>query len=421
MSTDQVSLFLALLAVIAELATLGLIVVAVARRVAPAAAWPQAALDGIRPLALPLAAAIAITCVLGSLYFSEVADFPPCRLCWYQRIAMYPLALILPIAAWRRDVAVRWYAIPLAVLGGCRLDLPRRRRAVPVARDRVRRLQPVLDHLGRAVRLPDDPGHGPLGLRRHRRPPPRSPGAVMSSQAPRSSTPSKGGPTPKRPSGKGTGNRPAPRGGARPGRPASSGGATPPGGNGNRTLVIAGVVAVLVVVALVVALLAGGGDSNDETATGGDTPVTTGDGSGGDSAANGSVTVEGDPLTQHERGGDIEDDPAIGETLPTISGTDLDGQPVSISPDGAKLIVVMAHWCPHCQAEIPRIVEWEAGGGLPDGMELVGIATANAENRPNYPAKDWLEREGWTAPTMLDDDTQAARSPSARRPTRSWW
>jgi len=119
MSTDQASLFLALLAVIAELATLGLIVVAVARRAAPGAAWPQAVLDGLRPLALPLAGAVAITCVLGSLYFSEVADFPPCRLCWYQRIAMYPLALILPIAAWRRDVTVRWYAIPLAVLGGC--------------------------------------------------------------------------------------------------------------------------------------------------------------------------------------------------------------------------------------------------------------------------------------------------------------
>jgi disulfide bond formation protein DsbB len=72
----------------------------------------------VRPVALVIAATAAIVSTLGSLYFSEVANFPPCRLCWYQRIAMYPLAVILSIAAWRRDLAVRWYALPLAVAGG---------------------------------------------------------------------------------------------------------------------------------------------------------------------------------------------------------------------------------------------------------------------------------------------------------------
>jgi disulfide bond formation protein DsbB len=56
--------------------------------------------------------------MLGSLYYSEIANFPPCRLCWFQRIGMYPLAVILPLAAWRRDWSVRWYALPLAVGGG---------------------------------------------------------------------------------------------------------------------------------------------------------------------------------------------------------------------------------------------------------------------------------------------------------------
>ena len=64
-----------------------------------------------------IAAAIAVTATLGSLYFSEVADYVPCRLCWFQRIAMYPLALILVIAAVRRDRSVRWYAGPLAAVG----------------------------------------------------------------------------------------------------------------------------------------------------------------------------------------------------------------------------------------------------------------------------------------------------------------
>jgi disulfide bond formation protein DsbB len=61
-----------------------------------------------------LVAAIAMA---GSLYFSEVVHFIPCQLCWYQRIAMYPLALILGIAAWRRDRSVRVYVIPLAAIG----------------------------------------------------------------------------------------------------------------------------------------------------------------------------------------------------------------------------------------------------------------------------------------------------------------
>jgi disulfide bond formation protein DsbB len=75
-------------------------------------------LAAVQPVALVGAAAVAIVATLGSLYYSEVADFPPCRLCWFQRIGMYPLAVILPIAAWRRDRSVRWYALPLAVGGG---------------------------------------------------------------------------------------------------------------------------------------------------------------------------------------------------------------------------------------------------------------------------------------------------------------
>jgi Disulfide bond formation protein DsbB len=71
----------------------------------------------LAPLALPLAWLVAAVCMAGSLYFSEVAHFVPCRLCWYQRIAMYPLVLLLGIAVLRRDRAIRLYAIPLASIG----------------------------------------------------------------------------------------------------------------------------------------------------------------------------------------------------------------------------------------------------------------------------------------------------------------
>lgn len=55
--------------------------------------------------------------VLGSLYFSEIRHLPPCQLCWYQRIFMYPIALILGVAIIRRDKNVAYYVLPLSVLG----------------------------------------------------------------------------------------------------------------------------------------------------------------------------------------------------------------------------------------------------------------------------------------------------------------
>jgi disulfide bond formation protein DsbB len=64
-----------------------------------------------------LAWLVAATATAGSLYFSEVAHYVPCRLCWYQRICMYPMSVILLIGALRRDRAVRWYALPLACVG----------------------------------------------------------------------------------------------------------------------------------------------------------------------------------------------------------------------------------------------------------------------------------------------------------------
>ncbi|MEP1125478.1 MAG: disulfide bond formation protein B [Ilumatobacter sp.] len=64
-----------------------------------------------------VAALVAVSATAGSLYFSEIADFIPCELCWYQRIAMYPLAMILPLALVRRDRDVMNEAFVLAAAG----------------------------------------------------------------------------------------------------------------------------------------------------------------------------------------------------------------------------------------------------------------------------------------------------------------
>jgi hypothetical protein len=97
-------------------------------------------------------------------------------------------------------------------------------------------------------------------------------------------------------------------------------------------------------------------------------------------------------------------DPAIGQEIPTITGTDLGGDAISIGPDdGPAAIVILAHWCPHCQAEVPVLVDWLAATGMPDGVRLLAISTAIDPARPNYPPSTWLDREGWTAPTLVDD------------------
>jgi disulfide bond formation protein DsbB len=60
---------------------------------------------------------IACTATLGALFFGEIMALPPCLLCWYQRIFMFPLALILPFGLAPFDVKIVRYALPLAIGG----------------------------------------------------------------------------------------------------------------------------------------------------------------------------------------------------------------------------------------------------------------------------------------------------------------
>lgn len=60
---------------------------------------------------------IALLSLAGSLFFSEVMLLPPCVLCWYQRIAMYPLVAVLGVGIVLRDPRMKFYGLPLAVFG----------------------------------------------------------------------------------------------------------------------------------------------------------------------------------------------------------------------------------------------------------------------------------------------------------------
>ena len=99
-------------------------------------------------------------------------------------------------------------------------------------------------------------------------------------------------------------------------------------------------------------------------------------------------------------------DAAIGQSIPTLTGTDLSGEVISIDPgDGPMVVVAVAHWCPSCQAEVPRLVDYLASSGMPEGVRIVALSTSIDAARPNYPPSAWLDREEWTVPTMVDDAT----------------
>lgn len=67
--------------------------------------------------ALAVAFLIALAATLGALFIGEVLGRMPCTLCWYQRIAMFPLVVVFGVALWRDDLSARLTAWPLAVAG----------------------------------------------------------------------------------------------------------------------------------------------------------------------------------------------------------------------------------------------------------------------------------------------------------------
>ena len=101
--------FFAILTVVALVGAVGLLVFRMVK-------GPEAA-TLLGDKAVWLAWVVALVATVGSLMYSELFHYVPCRLCWFQRIAMYPLAIVLLVGAIRREAAVKFYAIPIALVG----------------------------------------------------------------------------------------------------------------------------------------------------------------------------------------------------------------------------------------------------------------------------------------------------------------
>jgi len=185
-----------------------------------------------------------------------------------------------------------------------------------------------------------------------------------------------------------------------PSKPSNSGGGG--GGKGSRppkasskpkqpeprssgTFVLIGAFVAMAVVAVVVAMLVSGGDdkTNDDKGVSQTQPI---------SVTGNLPVLDGD-----------SDDGAGGAATPVITGKTFAGSEV-VSPVAGQptMIAFVAHWCPHCQKEVPLITKWASEGGLKD-VQLVAVATATDKNQVNYPPSAWLTREQWPGKVIADD------------------
>lgn len=159
-------------------------------------------------------------------------------------------------------------------------------------------------------------------------------------------------------------------------------------GSKSRTGIIIGVIGGVVVLLLIGAVLF----ANEEVG-----------------AEYGEVEIQGDALPLMPQAAPI-DDSATGLAYPDVKGQNFSGDTVTIDhTDGrAKGIVFLAHWCTHCQAEVPRVQAWlDATGGDPD-VDLYSVATSMNSGQPNFPPSSWLEGEDWSVPVIRDDQDNSA-------------
>ncbi|MDH3753690.1 MAG: TlpA family protein disulfide reductase [Acidimicrobiia bacterium] len=167
----------------------------------------------------------------------------------------------------------------------------------------------------------------------------------------------------------------------------------------NRLLLLGGLAAAVIFALVIAAAVTTGGD--DDSVAAGSNVASDIEGE------TGQAEIIGDPLPRHDTS--LATDPAVGATAPDISASQFDGTRVSIdTADGTgRLIGFFAHWCPHCQREIPTVVDWMAQGAVPDGVEVVALSTGVSEGDPNYPPSAWFEREGFTGAVLRDSADDA--------------
>lgn len=173
--------------------------------------------------------------------------------------------------------------------------------------------------------------------------------------------------------------------GSRPPKPSAKPKQPEPRNSG--TFILIGAFVAMAVVAVVVAMLVSGGDKAVDT----------------NLSQTQAISVKG-TLPNLES----DSDDGGGAASPIIEGKTFAGSPVTAPVAGEPtMIAFVAHWCPHCQKEVPVITKWAGDGGL-KGVQLVAVATATDKTQPNYPPSAWLSREEWPGKVIADDAKSSA-------------
>ena len=134
------------------------------------------------------------------------------------------------------------------------------------------------------------------------------------------------------------------------------------------------------------------------------------------SASESRLEIEGEKLAELENGlqGEVstaDDDPTVGTVAPTLTGFDFADTEQTSAPNGkAKAIFFVAHWCPHCQKEVPVVQKLIDEGFQPENLEILLVSTGEDSGRGNYPPSDWLAEENYTGPVIQDDANSSAFS-----------
>ena len=157
-----------------------------------------------------------------------------------------------------------------------------------------------------------------------------------------------------------------------------------------------GVVVVLGIVGIVFAASSGGGSKSSSNGGGSSSQLEFG-----------KVTVEGKALPTLP---DTGPDPAKGETAPILKGENFQGEPVTIAPAGKpRMVVFLAHWCPHCNAEAPRLAAYLADAGMPTDADLTIVPTGSNVDAPNWPPSQWVQdMKLGNVQTLVDNKRQTA-------------
>jgi thiol-disulfide isomerase/thioredoxin len=167
---------------------------------------------------------------------------------------------------------------------------------------------------------------------------------------------------------------------------------TAPQSEGNSRALWIGIGVAAVVILAAIGLAAATEDTTDETST-----------SGTAGAVSQNARILGDALpAMPDAPGIVSNDAAVGTAIPTVEGKSFDGSAVTIKSGERQLLIFAAHWCPHCQNEIPKVVQWRKSDVIPRDIKVTLISTYVIPERGNYPPASWLTEAEFKDPTMAD-------------------